>query len=287
LADALRNLLANESSYRHLKGFEIPADADEISRENHLLHLSQLKKFFQSKMFVEVTRHNPIKNLTETSAIVGASGAGFVAAMLQRILNPSDIRYASSTVALICLGVVFYTLRDRMKDWVKSAFHRKAGRYLPDFEQALVANGRKIGAIKEWFSIHSTKDLSEDVQGLRRRVPQDEIARRLPEDVICYRQVHSIAASSVLSKNALDGLYGFQQLVRVNLGRYLAQMHDPWRDLSWVTTDGKVVSVKGHRVYHFHVLVRSSTGRIAVPWEDQIFRVVVDKSGLNRIEKIG
>src|SRR5690606_33128615 len=114
----------------------------------------QLKKFFQSTTFVDITRQQSAKKISESTATIGTAVAAIIAASVEQFgRGHASADVAWQGLSLLSLGVIVYVLRDRMKDWAKRKFHQKALKFLPDFEQRLIAKDRKIGRVKEWFQI--------------------------------------------------------------------------------------------------------------------------------------
>jgi hypothetical protein len=294
IAQMLATLRHAEASRMHSKGVPIPPPTDE-QRESYLVRLSQLKKFFQSKMFVDVARQPSDKRIAETTAFVGTALAGLSAASFQYLYYPSSDELAVSGVFLLGLGVFVYTVRDRIKDWLKSTLAKKASSWIADSEETLWIDGQKIGLNKEWCRVTDKRKLPREVTDLRSYACSTEMERDLPEEVFSWKRWQSIPEP--LGNRGNES--ALQENVRINLERYLKFMDDPFKELAVLDTNGQFTRFRSRRVYHFYLAVRSTfqkgpnrpSSHSGQGWpqlhqSEKIFRIVLNKKGIDRIESV-
>ncbi|HVK60644.1 MAG TPA: hypothetical protein VM432_03795, partial [Bdellovibrionales bacterium] len=271
-------------------------DETELERERRLVRLSHLKKFFQSKSFVDVSRQNSAAKFGESTAVAGTAIAGLVFLLLQRYTQPG---VGEASFVFLLAGVALYVLRDRMKDWAKAHFQETASHYLPDFEQQLVARDAKIGTIKEWFRILATKNIPEEILRLRQESSSHEMENRLPEDVLHCHKVQDVDAGAInIASSSIKSL-SLHENTRVNFERFLKHMDDPFKELTDLDADGRFLQALSHRVYHFYLIVRTVslpkekgleklTPHAVQPRREQtlVYRIVLDKNGVVRLEDL-
>lgn len=270
-----------EATYRARFPKRVESATTEFESEQALLRLGQLKKFFQSRTFLEVSRHSPASRFLETTAILGTAVAGLCWAGLQLLSQPSAST-AGSGAFFLGFAVLAYVARDRIKDRAKHSLHKRVQRWLPDSNQQLRAGGRFVGAMREWFSIHASTALREEIRELRAQA-DSELLPSLPEDVLYIRR-----RLDLVSNAGAETGWAFQENTRVNLERYLKYMDDPVKQLSMIDSDGAWVKRNTRRVYHFYVATQLTTtlplpGAPARSWR-QLHRVVLDKQGIDRVE---
>lgn len=300
----LDRLQSLEARHRAQFGIAAPHDETEIDRERRLIRLSHLKKFFQSKTFLEVSRHQSARKISESTATIGTAFAAIVAALIERYSRPEVTDVAINGLVVVAMGVIFYVLRDRLKDRVKAIFHRKVLQMLPDFEHHLVVGERRLGAVKEWFRILSPRELPEEILKLRRMVSASEMERRLPEDVFHCRKVHEVAGNPTPTgfESSVSHVRAFHENIRVNFERHLKYMDDPFKDFTDLDLSGRFQRSRTHRVYHFYVCVRTTTRPQDPVWtsprrtrslqdgarreQTLVSRVVLDKNGVVRLEEL-
>ena len=263
---------------------------NETERELHLLRQSQLKKFFQSDMFVDVTRRESLKKFTEPAATTAAGVAAVIGAMVERFAKPHGGHLGGGELFLLTFGVMLYILKDRFKDRSKAFFTSRISKVIPDLEQELVAEGNKVGFIKEWFRTAKRSSLAKRALDLRAKAAVSQAEKHLPEDVLHYRRAFELKSVDASSHFCL------QESLRINLQRYLKHMDDPYKSIHTLDAKGKFAHINSHRVYHFHVCmtatVEEKVGSRRGSAEDydaqvsHIFRIVMDKNGIDRVERV-
>lgn len=304
----LMALQEDEAVYRKTRGLSFESETD-LERERHLSRLSQLKKFFQSKTFVDVTKTQAAQKISESTALVGTAAAAITAAILEQVGRKNVATLASQGLMVVGLGIILYVLRDRLKDWARAKLHEKALGLIPDFETQLIADKKKFGISREWLQISTSKACDAEVTEARHSDSVIERSLRLPEDVLSTRRVFFLRPNFA-GRGQSRALH---ENVRLNLDRHLKFMDDPFKDLTDLEADGRLTLSRSHRVYHFHMVTRTSTmkGPLAVPsrlrmWKQALramlgmkpmiitadtvhvaaHRVVLDKSGIVRVEQV-
>lgn len=276
-----------------------PKDA-EVAQELKLLRLSQIKKFFQSQMFIEVARKETIRRFSEPAAAGAAAFAAMWAGAFEYFSQPQMRSVGFQGTVVLCTGVALYVLKDRLKDKFRAVFTRKLETILPEAEQSLVAEGKLIGRVREWFRVLALAQIPASVARTRRKGDLTLAESHIPEDVIHYGQEFQLepAANS----------YGefersIQQILRVNIERFLKHLDDAYKTVSIMDREGDFKFIKGHRIYHFHAAVvvkkiapgrrkpvwgRGTGARVdsAEPMTETLYRIVVDKNGIERVEPV-
>lgn len=283
----LSALQRDEATYRQRFPRRLELAESAADQEQSVVRLSQLKKFFQSRMFVDVSRYSPSSRFLETTAIAGTALAGCLWALVQFLNSPELARTTNRGAFVWGFAVLAYVLRDRVKDRAKHSLHKRVQKWLPDSDQQLQAGGQTIGSIREWFQVRKRIHLGEDVQKLRWQGNPEGIDRDIPEDVLHVRKV-----IAVHSRSAGEPGWALQENTRVNIERYLKHMDDPIKELAVLNDTGELTKFRSRRVYHFHVavdlrLLSASPHRdSAAERVTHFYRVVIDKEGIDRLERV-
>lgn len=288
----LHQLTSSEAQYRKITGWSSSSSDSDLERETRILRMSHLKKFFQSRSFIEVSRRPALTKVAESTAFAGTALAGLVYAILIRMQVPSAVDVAFQSAFVIGFGVAAYVVRDRLKDWARERFNREARKFLPDYEQVLIAREQRIGEVKEWFNVREALHLPDNIRRLRRNAAFSEIELRLPEDVFHYRKTQTIASEEGDDTIAVKALH---ESIRINFERYLKHMDDPFKEHLDLDHDGRFSQGRSHRVYHFYIAIeakcRRHKGRLGRKAQAEasrlrLHRIVLDKTGIVRIEKV-
>lgn len=268
---------------------------NDRGREDLLLKISQLKKFFQSNMFVDVSTRQVMARFTEPAAAVAAGFAAFFAAMFQQFSQPDLMRFGLGGVSFLSLGVAVYILKDRLKDKSKAYLTQKAAAYLPDVEHQLIANQEPIGTTKEWFTRAYCTDLDAAVRELRNRNRLSDAELHLPEEVVHYENQFWIPN---FSKRTRERYGAIKKSLRINFERHLKYLDDPFKWMTLLDPAGRLARVEAHRVYHFYLVAELRTFAAKTKprkWTRvtekgtpayRVFRIVMDKAGIQRVDRL-
>lgn len=258
-------------------------------REKYLLLRSQLKKFFQSEMFIDVEKQEVIKKYSEPAAVVGALIACLGALGLEQIGLTSWSHAGIKGASVICLGILAYVLKDRLKDRFRNYFTHKIGQVVPDHERILTAEGKRFATVQEWFHVKKSATVPKMIQELRLQCCLSEAEKHIPEDVLQYKREFEIRTE--LASQFKGEQRSLHEIVRINLQRYLKHMDDAYKGLFLLDSEGNFSNLKSHRVYHFYAcLIASQANGSAESLKDLLFskmyRIVMDKNGIVRVEAV-
>ena len=282
----LKALQEDEATYRRAKCYSFESE-NEAEREAHLMRLSQFKKFFQSKSFIEVGKVQTAKRINETAALIGTATAGIIAASLEQFGIRNLSQMASQGLLLVSFGVLLYVLRDRLKDWSRDVLREKAKNWIPDFQVKLSAEGREFGLVQETFRLQKSKskELSTEALALRHS-PQDlEGKLQIGEDVLTLQKMIRFEQRGSSTTQART----LHENIRVNLERHLKFLDDPFKEISELGNDGSWTVSKSRRVYHLYFVSKSvvyNHDQKKLVELTQSHRIVVDKAGIVRVENV-
>jgi len=278
-----------ESLDRWQRGEGLRAEAraaDLCDGEQRLLRQSQLKKFFHSALVVETVAGPGARGTAETVAAAGAGLAAIWAALFQQWHATELASVGVPGAALIGSGVLAYVVKDRLKEWARHSLRRRVELACARSRVRLLADDREIGAMKEWFRAGSASCADAQTQAARGRAAVGGI-EAIAEDVIHLRTAGRYRAPSA---RVFGRPWGIEQILRVNLARYLRHLDDPTKDLLTVSAGGVLQRTSCRRLYHFDVVVRtkyrSRAPHSAVGTAVEAYRAVVDKNGIDRVERI-
>ena len=251
------------------------------SSELLLVRLGQMKKFFQSKMFIDVQKSQSLKKFSEPTAALAACIAGVSAAILQQVGNPDFYQIGLQGASLIFFAMGLYAVRDRLKDFAKSFLNKRISKYVPDFEYELKEKDVQIGHIKEWLKTVRTMELPELIRHRRKSASVSEAESYLKEDVLFLKRIYCLASKTKDKDNPLS----LQENLRINLQRYLKFLDDPMKDITILDQKGRFTRKTSHKMYYFYALVNYTAKENGVDAQKQmqLYRVVLNKNGIQKV----
>ena len=265
--DYLRQMIAEEKAHSR-----------SCPDEDHLTKLGQMKKFFQSSLFVDVQKRSDNKKLQESTALAGTALAAMVAGGVQILSEVHTSNLASRSALVFTLGVVFYVFRDRLKDWSKNVLHKKATASAPDVEHNMIVHGEHMGHVQEWVKVHPTLSENSPILATRQKGMQNIWEKTLPEDVLMYR--YRQACDKPLFARLQDN-------IRINIHRYLKLMDDPVKDVTFLDESGSIARMKSRKKYYIYAVLRQTLHTRDYQDERQVlYRIELDKTGIQTVELV-
>jgi hypothetical protein len=277
LADTLARLSREEAQRGKCAG-----QCEDDGGESDTLRLSHLKKFFQSPLYFQTVSKQTVKRYTEPAAVLGACLAATGAYLVEVMHSPASKAHAGQGALVVCFGIFLYVLKDRLKDKFRNKFIATLNQRFPASEQHLLFHKTRVGICQNWFKTMKKSELGRDTLALRRRAARTNLEQAVVEDILYYRQCIRVEGQTPHSQ---DGQGSMRGLVRINMERYLRYLDDPYKNLFELNEDGSFRERKAHKVYHFYLLTRASASTHGP--HSSIYRVIMDKQGINRIETVG
>ena len=146
----------------------------------------------------------------------------------------------------------------------------------------------EVGTMQETARFYAPKDLPLQIRALREEVGAgDRHIDAGVNRVLQYRKVITISRSlRLLNRYPLRAVH---DILRLNIDACLPRLGEPSRFLDLVTQDGSVESVRFPKVYYLDMVLGYSKLDEKNKAEQQsldYFRLVLDKKGLLRIERL-
>jgi len=280
----------------HCKKFQKHSLRTTSWEDQNLLRLSHLKKFFQSHLFIDIHRVAAVKRFSESNAALGAAVAGLWMAFFQQYTNTGVNIFASGGLMVLCLGVIAYVVKDRIKEWSKQILNRRLLSWIPDNTYTLLANGKPFGKAKEWIKILKKQSVPSLMLQHRHRASLSHIENKLPEDVLILKKEQTFQAPWRWQKNKTNQ-WAVQESLRLNIERYLKHLDDRFKEVTLLDEEGQLQWLKSHRVYCIYLAVTTivqehqeypyffswKKNTSATP-QQACFRIFLDKKGIVKIE---
>lgn len=273
----LNELVLQEMIYREKK--EYPSVArTHMSNEDILHRSSRLKKFIESNLFLNTdTKRDGVV----FEQILFSFAAGLAMIFATAVAFVSQLIYGSLTLPLFIALVISYMLKDRIKELARLYLNKKQYRYFHDFKTNIYdQKEKKIGNLKESFQFVKHKHLSENIFKARNKMRSTGITNEsMGEKIILYRNKIEIFKNK---KYLPDDFSGFTEILRLNISDFTKKMDDPEKEIFTRTKDGFKRSM-ANRTYRLNMILTYSDGKNK---KFQLYKLIVHKNGINRIERI-
>lgn len=276
---AIAELLTQEREYRKKKGYAVyEAESDN---EQAMLRKNMLKKYISSILFLD-TRKKKTRFLEQ---LILSIAAGLAMVFATGIAFYYQSKYGTLTMGFFTALVVSYMLKDRIKELAKQYLTNETQKFAHDHSTEIYTHSKeKIGTSKESVNFMKSYHLPYSVLRLRNTKCLNEVENYLPDErVIVYHKQLKISSKHL--KRAVFPLYaeGINDILRINIFNFLKRMDNPDQSLL-VLNKGKVSAVNGERVYNLNLVLRH--GNNVRNLKDHVFRIILSKKGIKRIEEV-
>lgn len=277
-AGKIKSLL-HEESYYQKKHHTAKVITEKSQGELLIVRLGQMKKFFQSQMFINVSKKHTLARFVEPASAIAAAFAALIYGVAQYYSQPGTLGYSIGGIYIIMIWVALYVIRDRLKDHGKAYLTEKISSFLPDAEENLDAENHSIGKIKEWFRIIPGNQVSEKVGQIRKSACVSEAEIFLPEDVIHFKRSFTLKGF----KSASGAKLSLQENLRINLERYLKYLDDPQKEICLLNEDGDFSRILSNKVYYFYLIVNLNFTNDPQGDKYEIYRITLNKQGIQKV----
>lgn len=281
--EALIKSIARETNHRAQRKERSPFAEDPDKHWEYAVYRGGLlKKFVFEALFLTLTRDEPAQTFQHITAALAASLAMlfYLYFLSFHSLNP-----VLDSTAFVILSVVLYAAKDRLKEGLKNLSTKWVAGWFPDYRTTIRIPNKDLvlGYLKEYFSFLSSDKVPADIAEIRNTHFHTELeqAKRL-ESVIHFRKEVILIPHLEHHK---ERAYDLNDIFRYNISRFLLKASDPYKEqLIYDPFSKQVQVVKVPKVYHINIILRKKTEGEQVRYQN--YRVVVDKEGIKRIEKV-
>ncbi len=282
-----------ETRHRDATKEKSPFASDpEKNTEYFVYRSSLLKKFVWEVLFLNIIRKEPSKPFREFAAVVAAGVAMlfYLVFLTMQGFTTSAGGIAFNSATFIVFAVLLYIVKDRLKDGIKNFSAAVASRWFPDYRTDIeTPDGEtKLGYLKEYFSFVTPEEVPPEIMEIRNTGFHTELERAERIETIFYYKKEVTLFSS--PEDEPHGEHReLNDIFRYNISRFLLKASDAYKDhLDVDTKSGKLRAVRMPKVYHINIIMhRSYLDGEGQPVNDlRKFRLVLDKEGIKRIEKV-
>lgn len=289
VTEALRQAIRAETTYRESAGLVPQPSADARVNERFVSRVNLLKKWVLAVLHLRVRSSRRTEHIQDLLFGIAAAVAMTFAVALQLVAlwtvgTPTSPQVGGTTLfAFVGLAVGGYILKDRLKDRLKIWFQAGIPYWLYDRRQDLSveASGLRLGSIEETVRLVRPNEVGPFVARLREAGEDPLFAeQRAEEDVIHYRR--KMCLDSERARKSASEMTGIDEILRLNVARWVRRMDDPARELSRLEGD-TIGTVSARKTYKVTLIV--ARGEEQRRYER--FAIVLTRDGIERIEEIG
>lgn len=302
LEQALRTSLKAHDEHAQAKNYLlIEVDSSPRQKERYMHRRGELKRRIWNVLFLEIRAVPLFKVQRQFGAMVAAGLAALWYLLAQvllfrRALQPQGMNdfWGISGLLFLTAGSLAYIVKDRIKEIGRSWFGGSIFRWIPDHSETLYYRSRggeqvTVGSIKESAVYVPLASLPSDLVKVRNLVAgKNPCEGEAIDYVLKYtKDVTLEGRLDILGRYPLRAVH---DILRLNVDACLPRLGEPTRPLNVISVDDLTVeSVECPKVYYLDLaLSYSKQNRHGLSEQRALdyFRLVMDKSGLLRVERL-
>ncbi|MCA9648323.1 MAG: hypothetical protein H6712_32035 [Myxococcales bacterium] len=285
LAEARAALVAQvvgEQDHRRRRGYLTVLGASR--GDGAFIHRQgMLKKFVSSVLFLELAKEREAQHVAQLIAATAAGAAMLVSTVLAIW---SQQVYGINTFPFVVALVLGYMLKDRMKDWMRSYFSAKIGRWLYDRSAKIMdpLTGVMVGRCRESFNFVPAGQVPSLVWRRRHVRAEGAVETEHKRESVMRYVKHITLAGRRIDRQVVRAS-DITDIVRFDVSRFLVRMDDRKQRIPIYDPEtDSVRTAKLNKRYHVNVvLVLRAADRNVLQMER--YRFVLDKSGLKELQQ--
>lgn len=216
-----------------------------------------------------------------------AAGSAMLIYMILFLFTWQSTTFIINSIPFVLSVVIFYILKDRIKEGVKSYYKKKVNIWFPDFKTKIYSpQDFPIGELKENFSFIEKENLPEEIYKARNKEFHNHLeALHRHETIIYYKREVTLFEHP---ENAL-ALNELNMIFRYNIHRYLQKASDPIQYRAMLREDNfDLIEQKLPKVYHLNIVMKETHAANNHKIESKIkkYRIILDKTGIQQVENL-
>lgn len=276
----IKQLLKKEMTYRKGLGYAIiENNPGPLELEKRVYRESILKKWAQSVNYMDKKGSTINKSTSELLAAIAAAIAMSFAVLATVYANRFFVIYS---LPWIVVAIFSYSLKDRIKEALRTIFKRLLPRMISDRTDNLydMLINKPIGRARLTVEHKKGRDLSPELTRWYKRGDSRFLSILPQGNILNYRR--QISLNNSLLRKYHTRMTSITEVFRINLEKFVKNMDDPDKDLWFFNGDVPTKAI-GTRVYKLKFAVQiSQDGKEIETFYSHVF---MDQNGIIRVEK--
>lgn len=215
-----------------------------------------------------------------------AAGCAMLIYMLLFTLTWASATFVINSIPFVLSLVVFYILKDRIKEGVKTYYAQKAVEWFSDYKTKIYSKeGTPLGFLKENFYFINKENLHPEIDKVRNDGFHNHLETlHRHETIMLYKREVSL----ISTLNELTLLNELNMIFRYNIHRFLEKASDPIQQKALLDEETLEIHTEHiPKVYHLNIVMKE-INFVGKTQESKIkkFRVILDKNGIIKVENL-
>lgn len=287
LADEVATTILEEQKFRRDQKSKL-VFKNKKENEGFTYWYGMYKKYLASVLYLNIDESNEQSKIINLLYAIAAGVAMFFSIYLGYLVT---LRVEAETAVYFFLLIAIYMLKDRVKELLRLHSGTLLSHYLSDRKFYIVdaASQERIGSSRESLQYIPRAEISSTIQNIRGIGTRSNLEKRMkPEIVLKYTRKIRLFPKKIMEVHTRHR--HVHDVLRFSIRNFLTFCDSPYVKKQVLDPEtSRVKTIFSAKVYHLNVVqkmtAKSENGaRIT---KLQRLRVVFDKNGIKRVEKVG
>ena len=283
LLKAYEKITREETEYRKSMNYQyLYMEEDSRSGERLAYRENVLKKWSQSAMYMNNEDSRAPHRIGHIIAGI-AAGLAMIFAVLVTIFAGKV--FSPNSMPWILLIVFSYIFKDRIKEVSRERMKRLLPRFTSDQLSLLFdpTMDKRVGVSRGYAGFGKAGQVPDKIRKMRFRTPNPFRPIFPEQDVIHYQRTIDLDSRKLRGNHSR--INSVTEIIRIHIVDWLREMDDP-KDIFYRLENMKKLKIKGNRVYKVHMIMSLKNDNLRETEELYHYCVVINKTGILRIENL-
>lgn len=256
-------------------------EGKKIAKEDELLmRYSLLNKYMMEALQIKNTR---IEVRKKQGPILGMVAAGIAMFVYMGIFAWKISSFAITSFPFVALAVIFYILKDRIKEGLKDLYWRHFTRWFPDYSTILTGSQHDtLGRLDESV-LFIDGDVPKEIAAIKTAMqPADDLPSELSENCLLYKKIFEFFPKAFEKGSRRQEI---TSLFRLNLHKFIEKASDSVQ--TRLILDPVTLKIEERRLPKGYYLTLILKNRFQNETDIKKFKILINKSGIERVFYLG
>ncbi len=270
----------SEDVDKDISGLIIDEGNKIIKEDEILMRYSLLNKYMMEALQIKNTR---IEVKKQHGPLLGMAAAGIAMLVYISLFAWKISTFAITSFPFIALAVIFYILKDRIKEGLKDLYWRNYTRWFPDYSTVLTnSRNETLGRLNESM-LFIDGDVPQEIMKVKSEIqPIDDLPSEISEHCFIYKKVFEFFPK-VLEKGSRR--QEITSLFRLNLHKFFEKASDSVQ--TRLILDPNTLKIEERRLPKAYYLTLILKNRSMGDSDIKKFKILINKTGIERVFYLG
>ncbi len=284
-SDALICSVLNEEKEIRIKYFPPYATPEKNSKaDSEVLYRQSLLNKFVIDVLHLIASRDALMNRHRN--IIGSIAAGIAMLVFLILYTSQTLLFVQSSEPYIFLTIIFYILKDRIKEGLRSIPSIRGFGWLANYKTEIRSpdNSKLLGGLMELFTFVDSDAVDPEIMKIRHHQFHSTLETfQRPEKIMYYKNSVSLYSHLYRNRSVLT------TISRFNIHPFVSKAGDPYQPYSFLDTkSNKIVEIELPKTYHINIILKNTVVQSDLSTKVSLekYRLIIDKNGIKEVQHL-